>query len=666
MAGIFKHKKLWIWILVILAAAAIAFYIWNQVLNSRAESLASMETQETSQIEKRTLVDSISASGTVTSVGSENVKADVSGVKVAEVYVKTGDRVEAGDIICMLDSTDIEEDLADAKTTLNATAGKTNIDLSSSQRSLNEAQTTRNIEVERSNQDAADAWNDYMEALADLEEAENDYNEAIETTYEKNGEYEYRKEQLEEAEEKIGGTQSVNQSSRIETEFTTVVNELKGYISGDGSLRVKDGAYDNLYITNGSLSSYTYDSIVILPEKSISAPIQENEDEEGEGEEWELAAEGSGEGEEWELTAEGSGEDAEADQAAERIDGYLGQLKGLQKTYQEAQASEAEYQNAQSEYQALQSEVTTWEQKYNTAKNEENSLKTAYEQAVTTAESKLDTYNQKIRSQEDTVRNNESTVSAKEENLKTSQLNATTSGLSDKQQIRQYEEQIAECTVRASMSGIITELSVEAGDTYSSGASIAKIENIDDYEVSSEIDEYDIGKVKTGQAVVIKTNGTGDKELSGIVKEIAPRATANSTDVTYTVIISIDTPCRELKLDMTAKLSIILESRKNVLTVPYDSVVEDEEGSFYIEVVSDKERQSDSAGDDSEPSQRGKADNSIKTEKIKVTKGIESDYYVEVSGIGIEEGMTVIVPKSLEDNSDIQNMMNRMGPMGGF
>lgn len=48
-----------------------------------------------------------------------------------------------------------------------------------------------------------------------------------------------------------------------------------------------------------------------------------------------------------------------------------------------------------------------------------------------------------------------------------------------------------------------------------------------------------------------------------------------------------------------------------------------------------------------------------------MTKGIESDYYVEISGEGIEEGLEVIVPK--DDSLDnLNQLLLEMGPMGGF
>ena len=50
-----------------------------------------------------------------------------------------------------------------------------------------------------------------------------------------------------------------------------------------------------------------------------------------------------------------------------------------------------------------------------------------------------------------------------------------------------------------------------------------------------------------------------------------------------------------------------------------------------------------------------------------VEKGIESDYYIEIISKEITEGMEVVVPKTSDDNGgNIQMMMMRQGPMGGF
>lgn len=640
-----KHKK-WciIGAVMVVVLAGICSFISRA--KKAEERMTMTPMQETAEVERRSLMESVSATGTVTSAQSKNISVALSGLEVKEVCVKVGDSVEAGDVICVLDSADLEEDLADAKTTLNAASGKTAIEVASAQRGLSEAETTRDIETSRAYEDENEAYNDYLRSKTDEEEAENDYREAQEATVIKNGEWEAAKEKLEDAEDDMEDAKeemeklaaAAGKTGTYASEFESMVSTIQRLI-GDNKDSASLDAVSYLYIGNEKLNTY-----------SASDFVAENTDEE----------------------------------LKKQINDSLGTLVGLQSSYNLAQAdqeayeaSSAKYQQALADYQEAQQEASSWESKYNSAKNSESSYENAYDQAISNSDAKYDAYEQQIRNREDTIRNNETSVNNKEDNLSTSQLNATTSGLSDKQQIRQLEEQIEDCTVKAPISGVITSLNVEEGDTYSS-STIAVIENTASYEVEAEIDEYDISKIEVGQKVVIKTNGTGDIELEGTVTEVAPRASSDSgsSDVTYKVTVSIDTECEELRMDMTAKLSIVIESKDNVLTVPYDAVQEAEDGTFYVEVAEENQQASaDEVNRNEQPAgmqqseKKGKEnrDADVRTERrITIEKGIESDYYIEVISDEITEGMQVIVPVLEDSGTDFKGMVGRQGPMGGF
>lgn len=620
--------------------------------------------QETAEVERRSLMETVSATGKVVSAEDKSVTVSLSGVKVKEVKVGVGDSVKAGDVICLFDIADLEEDLADAKTTLNAAEGKSAVDVAGAQRGLSEAQVSGEIEIARANADADEAYNDYLRAQTDVEEAEDDYIEAQEATAIKNGEWEAAKRRMEELEDDMEEAEeeakklssAAGKVSEYTSEFANTVNELASIIPAEQ--KEKD-IKSFLYIENKELDSFAASDFV----------------------------------------------KTDADESLKtQVETYLGTLKGLQTSYLAAkkdqtayEAANAVYQAAQADYQEAQQEASSWESKYNSAKNSESSYENALDQAISNSDSKYDTYEQQVRNKEDAVRNSASTVSGKEDTLTNSQLNASTSSLSDKQQIRSLEEQIEACTVKAPIDGVVTSLNVAEGDTFSgtNNAAVAVIEDVSNYEVEAEIDEYDIVKIKEGQSVVIKTNATGDLELDGQVKEIAPRASSedgSSSSVTYKVTVSIDTPCEELRMDMTAKLSIVIESREDVLTVPYDAVQEAEDGSYYVELAQeqgndgelpegggvhdgeqpvetdreqDMEKQTEARKDRPMPG-NGLEGNAGAGERITVEKGIESDYYIEVISDEVVEGMKVIVPVSDDGGQDFRGMAGRQGPMGGF
>ena len=208
---------------------------------------------------------------------------------------------------------------------------------------------------------------------------------------------------------------------------------------------------------------------------------------------------------------------------------------------------------------------------------------------------------------------------------------------------------------------------------------IAAVENVDTFEVTTEIDEYDINKIQVGQEAVIRTNATGDLELSGTVTSIAPKASGGSSildtgsgssdmfsfdlssmmggsyangstggNVTYTVTIVVNTPCDQLKIGMTAKLSIILQQGENVLSVPFDALQQADDGSYYIEEITSVNE-----------------DGTSETKQIPVTTGLESDYYVEIIGDDVKEGMEVLIPEA-EGGNSLEDLISSGGAMEGI
>ena len=120
---------------------------------------------------------------------------------------------------------------------------------------------------------------------------------------------------------------------------------------------------------------------------------------------------------------------------------------------------------------------------------------------------------------------------------------------------------------------------------------------------------------------------------------------ASNSNATYTVKIALDTPNDRLRLGMNAKLSIIVENKENVWTVPYDAVYEREDGSNYIEILKNEET------------------NEI--EELDVKKGLEGSYYIEIISDKLKENMKVVLPE-VDAGSSIEALIDAMGPAAGI
>lgn len=310
--------------------------------------------------------------------------------------------------------------------------------------------------------------------------------------------------------------------------------------------------------------------------------------------------------------------------------------------------SEAEAALSEANTTAGLAELTTALQSAQSAQSTHLANYNSYVAQIKTLENQLQALQDSLA---DTVRQTDSALAARKDSLTTAKLSASNSTSSLETQVENLEEQIAACVVTAPIDGVVTSVNATVGSTYS-GMSLATIEDVSAYEITTEIDEYDIGKIQKGQRVVIKTNGTGDEELAGTVKSVAPRASMSASmggSVTYTVVISIDSKNSSLKLDMTAKLSIVLDETNNTLTIPLDSLYTDDEGKEYVKVVDGKD-----------------ATTGIpKTHDVYVKTGIRSDYYVEILD-GVKKGDEVNVERTKSSIFDFSVFMSDEGAMGGM
>ena len=577
------------------------------------------QTRESVLVERRTLVESVSASGTVTSVKEKDVVAALSAVKIDEVFVEVGDTVKRGDPLCSFDTEDLEYDLAMTEDSLGVSGGLSAINVNAAARSLNDALLTRNIELERADKDTAKAWEDYIEAQDEYEKAERDLNSARQTTAEKNGELELRRRRLEEAKARAEELSAGAVSSPLtDPAYQQTVSEFLAAIGNSSDIVPNEGVTDRISSGDSSVSAYT----------------------------------------DFEYTAK---DDISNATNQSMVNSYITRLSamGASAVPSVDQASLAAVTN---EINSLTAEIAEWEAKYAAAKQNEASADAMYKQAKVSAESMFTAYEQRVRLTDDTRRNMDSAVAAQQDALRSANLNASLTGASEKRTIRQLNAQIKEGTAISPMNGVVTAVSAVEGNMYA-GTVIATINDVSGYEITSEINEYDIGKLAVGQRVVIKTNGTGDEELDGEIIHINPRATNAMTSasalggvssvssgiVTYRVRIRMLDDNELVRMDMTAKLSIIIEEAEDALTVPYDAIIEDEDGKFFVEVVTSEAAEGEAP----------------ETKRVEVEKGIESDYYIEVLSDELKEGDKILLP----ENSDITDLYEMLGietPMDGM
>ena len=134
-------------------------------------------------------------------------------------------------------------------------------------------------------------------------------------------------------------------------------------------------------------------------------------------------------------------------------------------------------------------------------------------------------------------------------------------------------------TITAPIAGTVVAIVVEEGQTVNAtnnAPTIVKLANLAQMVVKAEVSEADVVSVKAGQKASFTILGAPDDKFDAVVSalEPAPSQIKDSdtidTDkaVYYIASLQVDNPTGELRIGMTAQVSIILAESKDVLTIP--------------------------------------------------------------------------------------------------
>jgi HlyD family secretion protein len=132
--------------------------------------------------------------------------------------------------------------------------------------------------------------------------------------------------------------------------------------------------------------------------------------------------------------------------------------------------------------------------------------------------------------------------------------------------VDQAKLKLEQAQVIAPFDGTVTAVDVKVGQAASGTA--AGIADLDNLQVVVNMSEVDVNKIRTGQNVEITLDAVSDVSLKGTVTQIAPSGTQSSGVVNYPVTVTLDKASDAVKTGMTANLTIFVDERQDVLTVP--------------------------------------------------------------------------------------------------
>ena len=138
----------------------------------------------------------------------------------------------------------------------------------------------------------------------------------------------------------------------------------------------------------------------------------------------------------------------------------------------------------------------------------------------------------------------------------------------------QAKVDLAYAEIYSPIDGIVLDRAVEVGQTVAASFSTPTLftlaNDLTKMQVEADVDEADIGQVKTGQRVTFTVDAYMNDVFDGTVNQIRMKPITTSNVVTYTVIIDAPNPDQKLFPGMTASVTIVTEEQTG-LAVPAEA-----------------------------------------------------------------------------------------------
>lgn len=188
-----------------------------------------------------------------------------------------------------------------------------------------------------------------------------------------------------------------------------------------------------------------------------------------------------------------------------------------------------------------------------------------YQEAVISGENAQITYQARLESLKETL------SEAQEEKKKADE------------RLEEFEAFVGEDGVLyASESGIVTEVSYEAGDKLKLAGAILSYATEDSMTITVDVTQEDVVDLTVGDNVDITFSAYKDRIYQGIIQSIDTTATARgSNTISYAVKIGVEGDTSALYGGMTADITFVTDKLEDVLYVSRKAIVEDN-GKSYV------------------------------------------------------------------------------------
>jgi HlyD family secretion protein len=177
-------------------------------------------------------------------------------------------------------------------------------------------------------------------------------------------------------------------------------------------------------------------------------------------------------------------------------------------------------------------------------------------------------------------------------------------------------------TVLSNASGTVTSVLTTPGAAVDAATPLIRVQDLAHLVVTLDLSEFDVSRTRIGAPALISVDALGGKEFGGHVSDVALSGNDSGGVVNFPVIIALNSSRGRLRPGMSVSARIIIRSRRDVVRVPLDAIV-DRGGRSTVTVKS---------------SSGALVQRTVKT-------GLEGKTFIEVRS-GVRAGERVLVPSS--------------------
>ncbi|HEX4744770.1 MAG TPA: biotin/lipoyl-binding protein [Candidatus Limnocylindria bacterium] len=610
-----------------LVGALVAVLIGTPILIGRITSSPAAAETRTAPVTRASVTQTVAVSGSVNAGGTIRLNFQTSG-RVAEILVKVGDRVTAGQLLARLDTATLEVAVAQAQANLTsaqaryeqALAGALPEDVAAAatsvanaQRSLETARRTAETDVATAKQTLARVTGGYTvartnfsalvaqvrtdadaltQAVSDLQRQHGDM---LTIAYALPGSTDARTVQT-----SLGGA-TAPLATAVSAASTLLRDALTELGAAQAALLASAGTFDSVLASGADTSAAAggYQSSLIAYQSAVTR-----------------------------LNA--------------AIDVVNGQLSGPQSSIASALATlNSSSARQQTDFDSLREGLRFLTDRVIAAQQLASSAKSRLAQAGTTLNTVTDAIANGLVSATQAVpaaqERGASSIANAESALASAQASyartaaapkssdiatAYASVLQAELALQTAQNTLANAALRAPAPGVVAALTGQVGEAASGTAAspFLSIANVTTLQLHGTVGEADVAKLRLGQVATVTVDAVGaGSRMTGKVTGIDPVATIQQGVPVYGVDVTVDVPDAAVRPGMSGTASVILVSKTNVLTVP-NLAIRSTGGRRGVQVMRDG-----------------------RPVDAEVVFGIATDSVTEVVS-GLEEGDLVVLP----------------------